>query len=475
VKQPAPDVVIAGKYCLESQLASGGMGSVWIARHLDLDIEIAIKFMDPACASPEGRVRFEREAKAAACLQSPHVVAVLDYGVDEDLPYIVMELLKGEDLEDRLLKHGRLPLAQASKILSQAAKALRRAQELGIVHRDLKPHNLFLAKAAEGDEEHDDVLKILDFGIAKETGPALVGGATQTGEIMGSPHYMSPEHVRGARDIDFRSDLWSLGVIMFRACTGRLPFDSDVVGDVIGKILADPIPKATSIAKDLPASIDEFFGRALARDRNQRYQSAREMADEFAEIVRSPSNPRISRPPSLNPMSGRSGAKSSTSLNPFSDAGGGDSNVTQATTVDTRRAQSGNPAVLKGIAAGAAVVIAAGVMVILLARGPSTEEVAQPSGAAAAAPPTPSAVPENKATAPAPTAPEPPASPSAASAASTASTAAAANTSTAPADTSAAPADTTAGTQKATTAKPATTGAAKPATTNKPPKKSWGF
>jgi len=265
VKQPAPDVVIAGKYCLENQLAAGGMGSVWIARHLDLDIEIAIKFMDPACASAEGRVRFEREAKAAACLQSPHVVAVLDYGVDEDLPYIVMELLKGEDLEDRLLRFGRLPLRQASSILTQAARALRKAQELGIVHRDLKPHNLFLAKTTEGDEEHDDVLKILDFGIAKETGPALVGGATQTGELMGSPHYMSPEHVRGARDIDFRSDLWSLGVIMFRACTGRLPFDSDVVGDVIGKILADPIPKATSIAKDLPPAVDEFFGTSRPR------------------------------------------------------------------------------------------------------------------------------------------------------------------------------------------------------------------
>lgn len=457
MKQPAPDVVIAGKYCLENQLAAGGMGSVWIARHLDLDIEIAIKFMDPACASAEGRIRFEREAKAAACLQSPHVVAVLDYGVDEDLPYIVMELLKGEDLEDRLLRLGRLPLKQASAILSQAAKALRRAQELGIVHRDLKPHNLFLAKSAEGDEEQGDVLKILDFGIAKETGPALVGGATQTGELMGSPHYMSPEHVRGAKDIDFRSDLWSLGVIMFRACTGRLPFDSDVVGDVIGKILADPIPKPTSIAKDLPAAMDEFFARALARDRNQRYQSAKEMAEEFAEIVRSPSNPRISRPPSLslNPAS----SKASGSLSSLSDTGSGESTITQATTIDARRSQSSNPAVLKGIAAGAAVVIAAGLMVILLARGPAPETPTQAAAANMPAP-QPTAAPIDTsaaATAVPQEQPAPTAAPTSSASAVTANT-------TVP----------SAEGSKATPAKTGAAGAAKPTATNKP-KKSWGF
>lgn len=462
MKQPAPDVVIAGKYCLESQLAAGGMGSVWIGRHLDLDIEIAIKFMDPACASAEGRIRFEREAKAAACLQSPHVVAVLDYGVDDDLPYIVMELLKGEDLEDRLLRFGRLPLKQASMILTQAAKALRRAQELGIVHRDLKPHNLFLAKATEGDDDEElgDVLKILDFGIAKETGPALVGGATQTGELMGSPHYMSPEHVRGAKDIDFRSDLWSLGVIMFRACTGRLPFDSDVVGDVIGKILADPIPKATSLAKDLPPAVDEFFARALARDRNQRYQSAKEMAEEFAEIVRSPSNPRISRPPSLASLNPAS-SKGSSSLSSLSDTGSGESSIAQATTIDARRSQSGNPAVLKGIAAGAAVVIAAGLMVILLARGPSPEPP-DPAAAAAAAVPTPGPQPTAAAIDTAAQAPEKPAPAPTTSAAAATSPAATTTTTD------------TAG-SKTTTAKPATTGAAKPTATNKPPKKSWGF
>lgn len=293
MKLPVPDLVIAGKYCLEGQLATGGMGSVWVARHLDLDVPVAIKFMGPECASSEeGRIRFEREAKAAAFLQSPHVVNVQDYGVDDDLAYIVMELLVGEDLEDRLHRQGRLSLRETLNILTQAAKALRRAQDLGIVHRDIKPQNFFLATGDDGDEH----LKVLDFGIAKETGPVLLAKGTNTGQIIGSPHYMSPEHVRGTRDIDHRADLWSLGVIVFQCVTGQLPFPGEIVGDVMGKILADPIPKPTDIAPDLPPEMDDFFKKALARDRNERFQSAREMAEAFAEIVRGevPSSQKIS-------------------------------------------------------------------------------------------------------------------------------------------------------------------------------------
>lgn len=300
MKQPAPDLIVAGKYCLERQLAAGGMGSVWVARHLDLDKDVAVKFMDPECASVDGRKRFELEAKAAFHLQSPYVVNILDYGIDAELPYIAMELLEGEDLEDRLQREGRISLEEAAKILMQAAKALRRAQELGIVHRDIKPHNMFLAK---GDDDNDETLKILDFGIAKEMGPALVGEGTNTGHIVGSPNYMSPEHVRGARDIDWRSDLWSLGVVTFQAVTGRLPFPGDVVGDVIGMILADPIPRATEIAPDLPPAIDDFFFKALQRDRSLRFQSAREMSEAFAEMVRLSLPPSLRPPPPLKPSS----------------------------------------------------------------------------------------------------------------------------------------------------------------------------
>ena len=305
MKQPAPDVVVAGKYCLEGQLASGGMGSVWVARHIDLGVPVAIKFMGTDVAeSEEGRIRFEREAKAAALLGSPHVVNVQDYGVDDGLAYIVMELLVGEDLEDRIYRMGRIPLDQVLTILVQTSKALRRAQDLGIVHRDIKPQNLFIAQSDDGDE----TVKVLDFGIAKETGPTLLAKGTNTGQIIGSPHYMSPEAVRGVRDIDHRSDLWSLGVITFQAVTGRLPFDSEIVGDVMGMILADPLPRATDVVPELPVELDDFFQRALARDRNQRFQSAREMTEAFAQVVNGPSSgselwPASTRPP---PVSTRS-------------------------------------------------------------------------------------------------------------------------------------------------------------------------
>lgn len=295
MKEPAPDVVIAGKYILEGQLATGGMGSVWLARHVDLEVPVAIKFMGPEVAeSEEGRNRFEREAKAAAFLQSPNVVNVQDYGVDDGLAYIAMELLLGEDLEDRLFRVGRLSLEETLSLLKQASKALRRAQDIGIVHRDLKPQNLFLAKVDEGEE----ILKILDFGIAKETGPTLLAAkASNTGQIIGSPHYMSPEAVRGVRDIDHRSDLWSLGVIVFQCVTGRLPFPSEVVGDVMGMILADPLPRATDIAPDLPPEMDEFFEKALCRDRTKRFQTAREMTEAFADILGAPVSGFSVRPP----------------------------------------------------------------------------------------------------------------------------------------------------------------------------------
>ncbi len=468
MKQPGREVLIAGKYLLERELAAGGMGSVWVGRHLDLDKEVAVKFMDPSCATPEGRIRFEREAKAAACLQSPHVVAVSDYGLDDDLPYIVMELLKGEDLEERLDRQGRLSLEEASNILTQASKALRRAQELGIVHRDLKPHNLFLAKGVSDGEENDETLKILDFGIAKETGPAIVGGATQTGELMGSPHYMSPEHVRGVRDIDHRSDLWSLGVIIFRAVTGRLPFDSENVGDVIGKILADPIPKPTHIAPDLPPAIDDYFSRALSRDRNQRFQSAKEMADVFAELVRSPeaariSLDRLSSNPGKPPQASAVPATTAASLPALSDTTG-EGTVTKATAVATpiSSAKSGSSAVLKGIAAGLAIVIAAGATVLVLAFDkPATPAPTAENPANTASPTAP-------ATTTAAGAPQPTTAPT--------PTVAAAATSTEPTPTAPTPLNTL---NNKPANKPASTTSATTSKTAAPkssgPKKNWGF
>jgi len=279
-----PGSIIAGKFRLEHPLSRGGMGSVWVARHVLLGHTVAVKFMDGSfAASPAFRTRFEREARAAANLQTPHVVQVQDYGIDAGVPYLVMELLQGEDLNARLQRYGRISLQEAWSILAQAGKALRRAHEAGLIHRDLKPGNLFLARI-----EDDEVVKVLDFGIAKETGRQITGEATRTGEILGSPHYMSPEQVRGDRDLDLRSDVWSLGVIVFRAITGHLPFPGDQLGLVMAHILVDPIPTATQVAPDLPPALDGFFARAFARDRTQRFQSVREMLDDFARVAGAP-------------------------------------------------------------------------------------------------------------------------------------------------------------------------------------------
>jgi eukaryotic-like serine/threonine-protein kinase len=277
--------VIAGKYRLERPLARGGMGAVWVARHLQLDEAVAVKFMDislPAVA--DARVRFEREAKSAARIRSPHVVQILDHGVDGEMPYIVMELLEGEHLGTRLKREGRLCLSAVAVIAEQVAKALHRAHRAGIIHRDLKPANVFLARVDE-----DEIIKILDFGIVKSMGGgggSLAGEATKSDVLMGSPNYMSPEQARGARSVDHRTDLWSLAVVLFRATTGKMAFSGDSVVDVILKICTGPIPVPSAVAPDLPPEVDAFFQRALERDPARRFSSAREMGGEFMAMVK---------------------------------------------------------------------------------------------------------------------------------------------------------------------------------------------
>jgi serine/threonine-protein kinase len=285
--------VIAGKFRLLRPLAQGGMGAVWVARHLQLDVDVAVKFMAAEYAeSVNARARFEREAQAAAQLHSPHVVQVYDYGITEGIPYIVMELLAGEDLGERLLREGRLPLSVAAGLIVPVCKALRRAHEAGIVHRDLKPGNIFLAR-----HDEDEIVKVLDFGIAKVLAPASgAPGVTRTGTLIGSPHYMSPEQVR-SKAIDHRSDLWSLGVVLFQAVTGKLPFDGSEVGDVLVDVCTAPIPVPSQLAPDLGPEVDRFFERALARDPAARFQSARELGEAFCALTTAPDR-AISRGPS---------------------------------------------------------------------------------------------------------------------------------------------------------------------------------
>ncbi len=273
--------IVGGKYQLERLLARGGMGSVWVAVHCQLDVHVALKFMEATLVDkPEARRRFEREAKAAAKLRSPHVVQILDYGLDDGSPYIAMELLQGEDLRARLERCGTLPLLTASHILTQSCKALRLAADAGIIHRDLKPGNIFLARS--GDEE---TVKILDFGAAKAPAVRRVGHGTQSGVILGSPHYMSPEQARGVKQLDHRSDLFSMAVILFQMITGEKPFPGEELGDVICKICSEPLPVPSHYDPTLPRTIDDFFARGWARNPDERFQSAQQLATEFATIV----------------------------------------------------------------------------------------------------------------------------------------------------------------------------------------------
>jgi eukaryotic-like serine/threonine-protein kinase len=283
--------VIAGKYRLERPLAQGGMGAVWVARHLQLDVEMAIKRLGRSYAnSVEARARFEREAKACAQLRSPHVVQVHDYGIEEGSPFLVMELLEGEDLGARIRRQGRLSVAEAVRLLIPVCKALRRAHDAGIVHRDIKPTNVFLSRV---DEE--DSVKVLDFGIVKVKPTESSGHATQAGVVIGTPNYMSPEQVRN-RDVDHRSDLWSLGVVFFQAITGELPFPGDDVGDVLVEICTDPIPVASRIVPTLGPAVDQLLARALTRDRAGRFQSARELAEALESLASAEAERVVSAP-----------------------------------------------------------------------------------------------------------------------------------------------------------------------------------
>jgi serine/threonine-protein kinase len=274
--------VLSSRYRLESQLGEGGMGAIWRAEHLALGVPVAVKLIDPAISRDESMLaRFLREAQAAASLRSPHVVTVLDYGVDEGRPFIVMELLEGENLRHRLKRLGRLGPSDTARILSHVARAVGRAHEAGIIHRDLKPENVFLVQ-----NEDDELAKVLDFGVAKlDQGDALPSATrTRTGTLLGTPHYMSPEQVQGNKVVDYRSDLWSLGVIAFECLTGLRPFDSPGLGDLVLRICTYPIPVPSSLAS-VPAEFDRWLTRALARDPNERFQSARELAESLRDAL----------------------------------------------------------------------------------------------------------------------------------------------------------------------------------------------
>ncbi len=272
--------LIGGKYRVERLIGRGGMGSVWAATHASLGQRVAVKLIARRFAnSRDARQRFDTEAKAAAQLRSRYVVQVYDNGITDDgVPYIVMEHLEGESLDARLARLGRLPLPAAARILIEVGRALGRAHSVGVVHRDLKPENIFLATSQDDEGE---VAKVLDFGIAKIRRDEEIGSSTKTGAILGTPLYMSPEQARGLKSLDYRTDLYSLGMVAFTMLTGDAAFTGESIGDLLVAICTLPFPSARARVPTLPWSLDGWFERACHRVPEERFQSAADLVDTF--------------------------------------------------------------------------------------------------------------------------------------------------------------------------------------------------
>jgi eukaryotic-like serine/threonine-protein kinase len=278
---PPPGSVIAGKYEVARVLGRGGMGVVVQARHLRMERDVALKILLPALrAQPEVVARFEREGRAAAQLRDVHVTRVLDVDTLEDgTPFIVMELLRGNDLSDILAARGKLPVRDAVGYLLEACAAMAEAHRAGIVHRDLKPNNLFVDRQGERP-----VLKVLDFGISKVTSD-VAASMTATSTAFGTPLYMSPEQVRSAKNVDGRADIWSLGVVLYELLTGQSPFYAESATAILAAIIADaPVPVAER-RPDLPRPLADAVMRALEKDAAARFQDVQSFAAALAPFA----------------------------------------------------------------------------------------------------------------------------------------------------------------------------------------------
>jgi serine/threonine protein kinase len=281
---PGPGTIVADKYRIERVLGVGGMGAVLAARHLELDEPVAIKMLLPHVpAHGEPVARFLREARAAIKIRNEHVVRVLDVArLEGGAPYIVMEYLDGCDLGQLVEQRGPLPFEEAIDYVLQACEAVGAAHALGIVHRDLKPANLFVTRAGDGRPS----VKVLDFGISKITEPqnGNTPVLTNTETIMGTPCFMSPEQLRSTRDVDARTDIWSIGAILYAIITGGPPYDGESNADVSAKIIRDPPPPLSATREDAPDGLEGVVSKCLQKDPADRYADVGELAQALAAV-----------------------------------------------------------------------------------------------------------------------------------------------------------------------------------------------
>lgn len=360
-----PGDVIAGKFKVEQVLGSGGVGVVVAARHLQLDERVALKFLLPEAVRSEVDIaRFCREAQATVRLRSEHVARVIDVGtLETGSPYMVMEYLTGTDLGELLEENGPLPPATAIDYVLQACEAIAEAHSVGFVHRDIKPSNLYLTRRSDGSP----LVKVLDFGIAKATHQTRIGEGeqdlTRTRTMLGSPLYMSPEQVRNSKTVDERTDLWSIGIVLYELLSGRVPYEADSVTGVVAAVIGDPLPPLQERRPGLPAGLVEVIETCLQKKPNDRYQSVAELA--YALLPFADASSRLS----VDRIAGTLGTKAKY-RSARAPRRGANSHLVAATTVssgDTQRLRRGP--LLRRVAAAALVtsLVIAATLVILRA------------------------------------------------------------------------------------------------------------
>jgi serine/threonine-protein kinase len=402
-----PGTVIAGRYRLGRRLGEGGMGSVYLVQHLKTDEELALKLLHSAVVTDEVALeRFQREARTPARIGSDHVVRVIDADVAPELdgvPFLVMEFLRGHDLDQVLERRGPLPPADVVLYLRQAARALDKAHAIGIVHRDLKPENLFLTAREDGTPW----IKILDFGIAKMTGAAgdlaRHGSVTSTGQIFGTPLYMSPEQAKAeSAKISPQTDVWALGLIAHKLLTGRDVWTAETLTHLIAQIAYEPMPVPSLRGARFGQGYDAWFARCCAREPEQRFRSAGEAVAALASALGQrevPAPPPSEVPSTLasprSPSSADDAAHASfaataevvTTRDPLRQSAGPLSRTTSSAAAPMRRG-------LVAAIATVGVLAGVGVGLLLVRARPSSAAGGFTQGAEPVASPSPSAGPD---------------------------------------------------------------------------------
>ena len=379
-----PGSVIAGRFRVERKLGEGGMGAVYAAINASTNRMVALKVLHPEYALKKEVVRrFLREAKAATAIRHPNVIEILDVvEIDHDEPVMVMELLEGEALDALLERRGALPLGEVARIMTPVVSAVGAAHALGIIHRDLKPENIFLARSSGGTM----VPKVLDFGIAKVLDPnqinelATKSGATRTGSMLGTPHYMSIEQACGEKDLDHRTDVWSLGIILYSMLSGRRPYEGENYGQILKSLMTSTPDPIDSLVPGLPSDVADLVTRSMARSRQDRPTDLREV---YAVLARYTDDRTVQAPPSVAGSLLERDLASSATLSAASM-------YTSQNALPTRSG-GGSRGLKLAVGGGVVAVLAVGAIALALAtRGPA--EVAagpEPTASAIAAPTQP--------------------------------------------------------------------------------------